>query len=375
MASKKSKQSRRLEREKQAKKHSGNSGSASDSAKKKSGFREWFDTIIFALVAAIIVKAFIFEAFRIPTPSMEKNLLVGDFLLVSKVHYGPRTPMSIGVPFTDIHIEKELPWFRIPGFRNVERGDPFVFNYPPEGKVIERKTHYIKRAMGLPGDVFEIKDKVIHVGGEAIPMTEGMQQEWAVEKTDAQVRLPRQKLEEYRIDSRMLQAGSADGVTVRIPNATVSEAAEIEKWSYVKEVRPYVLSASDQLRMSGIFPVGSGWGRDNYGPVTIPKAGVSVDLSDENWTMYEDLIKTYEGKNAKRLGPNKFEVDGQAVSSYTFDQDYYFAIGDNRDNSLDSRFWGFVPQDHVVGKAFMIYFSWDDLKNLPRLGRIFNLID
>ncbi len=374
MAKNTDKKSRRLERQKNSKNQGGGNKKGNKSKPGKSAMREWLDTIVFALIAAIIVKAFIFEAFRIPTPSMEKNLLVGDFLLVSKIHYGPRTPMTFGIPFTDIHVSKELPWFRIPGFQSVKRGDPFVFNFPPEDAVIERKTHYIKRAMGLPGDVFELRDKVVHVNGTAIPMSEGMQQEWAVEKTDAQVRLPRRKLEEFRIDPRMLQPGSSDGKVVRIPNATEGEAREIEKWSYVNEVRPHILSANDRLRMSGIFPEGSSWGRDNYGPITIPKKGVEVFLTDANWAMYKDLVENYEEKQVKRLGVNRFEVNGVESKSYVFDQDYYFAIGDNRDNSLDSRFWGFVPQDHLVGKAFLIYFSWDDKESFPRFNRLFNFI-
>ena len=162
----KSAQSRRKERERRA----------GADKKAKSWIREWLDALIYAGIAALIIRAFFFEAFRIPTPSMEDTLLVGDFLLVSKLHYGPRTPMSIGIPFTEIHIPNlTLPWFRIPGFGKINRNDVFVFNYPMEDKVIAQKTNYIKRCVGLPGDSIRIGDKVLYVNGERAEMYPGRQ--------------------------------------------------------------------------------------------------------------------------------------------------------------------------------------------------------
>jgi signal peptidase I len=326
---------------------------------------------VFALVAALIIRTFFFEAFRIPTPSMEKNLLVGDFLLVSKMHYGTRTPITLGVPFTDIYLPGfQLPFFRLPGFGDVKRGDSFVFNYPPDDAPIDRKTHYIKRAMGLPGDTLSVQSKVVHVNGRAIPLDAGMQQEWIVEKSSPEVRLPGPRLRELGIE-QVVPLNERSEVLVRF--ATTHAADEIASWPYVERVEPFIEPPGTRTG-NETFPPGSHFTRDNYGPVYIPAAGSTVELSDSTWALYEEIITRYEGHSGRRLGSGRFEIDGKPATSYTFDQDYYFAMGDNRDNSLDSRFWGFVPEDHVVGKAFLIYFSWDADDNLPRIGRIFNLI-
>jgi signal peptidase I len=301
---------------------------------------------------------------------MEKNLLVGDFLLVSKLSYGPRTPITLGIPFTNIHLKSlELPFGRLPGFGEVERGEAFVFNYPPEEAAIDRKTHYIKRAMGLPGDTLSLIDKVVHINGEPIPLMSSMQQEWMVYKTTPEVQLPMSRLRELGVEAA-LATGRPGQVLLRY--GTPEAAAEIESWPYVDRVEPFVLPnhAADN---GMIFPKGSSFNRDNYGPLVIPRSGQTVHLTDQTWPMYEELITRYEKHEARRTGTNTFEIDGQTVTSYTIEQDYYFAMGDNRDNSLDSRAWGFVPGDHVVGKAFLIYFSWD-AESGPRFSRLFNLI-
>jgi len=337
--------------------------------------REWFEVVVFALTFALITNTFVFATFHVPTPSMENTIMVGDFLVVTKVQHGPRTPMSIGIPFTDIHIDKELPWFRIPGFSPVERGEPFVFNYPPEDGVISRRTHYVKRAMAVPGDVIELRDKKAFVNGLATEFLDGMEQEWLVYKTDSQVVLPARKLREMGVDPSLVRRASADGKIVRILSLSQSKAREIEKWAYVEKVEPYAESQQEQSRSaSRIYPLGSGWGRDNYGPLKLPQEGDVVVLSDDNWTSYEEIIQRHEGKDVKRVGVNQFEQDGKAISEYTFEQGYYFAIGDNRDNSLDSRYWGLVPENHIEGKPFMIYFSWDSAAKRPRIGRMLNLI-
>lgn len=352
---------------------SGDSGSRG-AGRRKSGqgkAREWLDALVFALVAALIIRTFFFEAFRIPTPSMEKNLLVGDFLLVSKMHYGTRTPMTVGIPFTDIYIPGfELPFFRLPGFGGVDRGDSFVFNYPPEDVSIDRKTHYIKRAMGLPGDTLEVRSKVVHVDGESIPLDDGMQQEWIVKKSSADVRLPGPRLRELGVE-QVVPLRDRSQVLIRF--ATVASADEIASWPYVEGVEPYV-EAAGLRNGSEAYPPGSGFTRDDFGPVVVPAAGLTVELNEQTWPVYESVFRRFEGLRAQRIGEGRYEINGQPADSYTFTQDYYFAMGDNRDNSLDSRFWGFVPDDHVVGKAFLIYFSWDAEDNLPRLGRLFNLI-
>lgn len=328
--------------------------------------REWFDSIVFALVVMIIVRMFFFDLFKIPTPSMERNLLVGDYLFVSKMHYGTRTPMAVCVPFSQICVpDLELPWTRLPGFTEVERGDAVVFNYPPLDQVISSKMHYIKRVVGLPGDSVAVREKQLTVNGTDYPLTENMQQHWLVEKSSPQTSVTRAQLEELEVDSAWAVPGAARiGI-----NATVEAAEALESLPAVADVQPMVEEVSPGYRL---FPVGRSYTRDQYGPLWVPEKGETVVLTEQNWTALVPAIIRYEGHDVQRLGPGRFRIDGELTNQYTFEQDYYFVMGDNRDNSQDSRFWGFVPQDHVVGKAVLIYFSWE---NGPRIGRIFDHID
>ena len=345
-------------------------GEAAAGQKETGSGREWLDAVLFALFAALIIRIFFFEAFRIPTPSMERNLLVGDFLLVSKLHYGPRLPMTLGIPFTDIYWEGvELPYARLPGFDEIERGDAVVFNWPPENGPIDRKTHYIKRAVGLPGDTLQIIDKVVLVNGDTLGIGPGMQQHWIVHKSGPRVELPGAVLRElgiresWRVNAREEQ--------VRI-NATLEAKEAIEELPYVERVDPAVLPPSARGMVA--FPSGSGFNRDQFGPVVVPREGLTVELNDETWRLYERAVTVFEGHQARRRTDGTIFVDGAEAETYTFGQNYYFMMGDNRDDSQDSRAWGFVPADHVVGKAFLIYFSWDKERNVPRLGRIFDRV-
>ncbi|GIV59073.1 signal peptidase I [Rhodocaloribacter litoris] len=351
----------------------GTNGRARKAPSQKSKLREWLDALVFAAVVMLIVRTFFFDLFKIPTPSMERSLLVGDFLFVSKLHYGTRTPMTLGIPFTQIYIGGlELPWTRLPGFSEVKRGDAIVFNYPVEEAPIERKTHYIKRVMGLPGETLSVQDKVVHVDGEPVPLMEGMQQRWLVYKSSPNVRLSRTRLEELGVDP----AGVVDpqNSAVAQVNATTAAAREIASWPWVERVEP-AIAPPDAGYSELMYPPGRGYTPDNYGPVWIPKAGETIPLTEENWPVYEPVIRRYEGHVTGRGQGGTFLVDGAAVTTYTFAQNYYFVMGDNRDNSEDSRFWGFVPEDHVVGKAILIYFSWEkdegDLLGIPRFGRLF----
>ena len=337
----------------------------------KGKVREWTDAIVFALVVMLIVRTLIFDLFRIPTPSMEKNLLIGDYLFVSKLHYGTRTPMTIGIPFTQIYIKGiRLPHTRLPGFSGVERGDAIVFYFPPEEKPVDRKMHYIKRVVGMPGETLKVVDKVVHVDDEAIPLGEGMQQYWNVHKKDPRVQLSGSALRNLGVSD--VQATS-DGSVVRVL-ATSDAVTEILTWPWVDSVEPYI--APENVGYSALmYPPGRGYTPDSYGPIQIPEAGMSVPLTEESWSVYGLAISRYEHHDVQLLSDGTFTVDGAPAESYTFKQDYYFVMGDNRDNSEDSRFWGFVPMDHVVGKAILIYFSWDSEAMLPRFGRIFHPIN
>lgn len=345
-----------------------------DRRKKETGakgpVREWVDALFFALVVMLIVRTLFFDLFRIPTPSMEKNLLIGDYLFVSKLNYGTRTPLSVGIPFTQIYIRGlELPSWRLPGFSEVERGDNIVFNYPPEEKPIDRKMHYIKRVVGLPDEEIEVRNKVVYVSGEPLPFLEGMQQYWNIVKRDARVRLSSAALEALEVSE---VAPTADPAVVRIV-ATEAAVDEIREWPWVERVEPFV--APSNVGYSDImFPAGRNFTPDNYGPVRIPGRGATIELSDANVDVYGDVIRHYEQRQLVRQDDGSYLLDGVPAADYTFQQDYYFVMGDNRDNSEDSRFWGFVPMDHVVGKAIFIYFSWDNARRMPRFGRLLKVI-
>jgi signal peptidase I len=343
---------------------------ASDpAAEPKSGLRQWAESLAVAIVIVLIVRTLFFDLFRIPTPSMEKNLLVGDYLFVSKLHYGTRLPMTLGIPLTPIYLPGvEFPYTRLPGFGTVERGDPVVFNFPPAEAPIDRKVHYIKRVIGLPGETLSVRDKVVHVDGQPLPLGAGMQQHWAVEKKDARYRISRRQIEAVGI-SEVQPTQSATQVRLL---ATPSAIREVSRWSWVESIQPYIHRNSGYS--SVMYPSGRGYTPDNYGPIGVPEQGETVQLTAQNWPVYRPVITRYEGHSARQMTDSTFAIDGQQTATYTFEQDYYFVMGDNRDNSEDSRFWGFVPMDHIVGKAVVTYFSWDSASWLPRVGRIFRPI-
>jgi len=341
-----------------------------DAAPKKSELRQWGEALIVAFVVVLIVRTLLFDLFRIPTPSMEENLLVGDYLFVSKLHYGTRMPMSLGVPFTSIYMPGvSFPYTRLSGFSSIQRGDPIVFNFPPEEGPIDRKVHYIKRVIGMPGESIAVTDKLVHVDGEPLPLGTGMQQLWTVTKSDSRYQLPRTRLEDIGI-SEVKPTESA--TTVRILG-TPAAARRVHEFSWVESVRPFVIENSNYGDL--MYPPGRGYTPDNYGPIEIPKKGQTVTLTDRNWPVYKTAIVKYEGQDARQMTDSTFAIEGERTTSYTFRQDYFFVMGDNRDNSEDSRFWGFVPMDHVVGKAVITYFSWDYETWAPRFWRILNPIE
>ncbi|WP_251980521.1 signal peptidase I [Salinibacter ruber] len=339
--------------------------SSRDADARKSELRQWGESLVVAVVIVLIVRSLLFDLFRIPTPSMEENLLVGDYLVVSKLHYGPRTPVSLGIPLTSIHLPGvTFPYHRLPGFSKVQRGDPIVFNYPPDDEPIDRKVHYVKRVIGMPGDTLSVRDKLVHIDGDPLPLGRGMQQYWTVTKSDARYQIPRRRMEEMGI-SEVRRTNRAE--TVRVL-ATPEGAKQMRQRSWVRSIEPYVLNSDEYNDL--MYPSGRGYTPDNYGPVHIPAKGTTVKLTDRNWAVYRPVIVRYEGHDARQMTDSTFAIDGARTSTYTFQQDYFFAMGDNRDNSQDSRFWGFVPMDHVVGKAVLTYFSWDHEAWLPRFGRI-----
>jgi len=337
--------------------------------KAKSWAKEWLDAIVFAAIAALIIRAFFFEAYRIPTPSMEKTLLVGDFLVVSKIAYGPRTPMSICVPFTSICVPGiSMPWFRIPGYEDIERNDIVVFNYPIDIAPISQKTNYIKRCVALPGDELRVEDKIVYVNGNRAVDVSTFQRHHVVQVRE-RVRLSQSKV--ANAGGRII---STQGENSYIINMTDQLANEMANWPEVESVEYYVLPETFEEFSQSRFSFSSGFtNHDQLPEITIPRKGDTVTLTDDNWHMYRNIVVRYENNIVEKNG-DTFTINGQQTNEYTLKQDYYFVMGDNRDNSEDSRFWGFVPKTHIVGKAAIIYFSWDGQRLMPRFNRLLNLI-
>ncbi len=355
----------------------------SQSKKKKSATREWVDALVFAVVAASLIRWLLLEPFTIPTASMEKSLLVGDFLFVSKMHYGTRVPMTpLQVPLTHQKIwgteipsysdAIKIPYMRLPGFSDVERNDVVVFNYPVEFQYpTDLKTNYIKRAVGISGDVVEIKAGNLSVNGEAAFLPEEMQYSYRV---TANRQLNADFFSDYGVDRDSFYSYSngsflvfaTDQVAERLQTSTVIT-------SVTKDIRPAGGEA-------GVFPdgVALGWNRDNFGPLTVPAKEWTVEMNTENVQRYGFTIEKYEGHENVEIREGQLFIDGQQVQSYTFKQNYYFMMGDNRHDSLDSRYWGFVPEDHIVGKAWFLWLSLDkheSMFNKIRWRRFFKGID
>lgn len=361
---------------------------------KKSAVSEWTEAIAFAVVAATLIRWLLMEAYTIPTPSMENSLLVGDFLFVSKFHYGTRTPKTpIQVPlthqkiwFTDLPSYTDwvqLPQYRLPGISKVKRSDVVVFNVPPkelnEGKEypVDLKTNYIKRCVALPGDKLTIVNQQVIVNGEPLPNPPEMEYSYLVTSKDA---INERNLDNLGIDPEdyTFLGRPEEGKAVYQMFLTNQKAEEISQLSYV-------LSVSKDYRMGSgadprIFPVSkySKWNADDYGPLTIPKEGMTISINDSTLAFYGNTIKLYDFNDNVVLTDSTLTIDGKELKEYTFKQNYYFMMGDNRHNSLDSRFWGFVPEDHIVGKAFFIWLSIDKYGGFfdrIRWSRFFKVID
>jgi signal peptidase I len=349
--------------------------------KKKSALREWVDAIIFAVIAATIIRSLFIEAFTIPTPSMEKSLLVGDFLFVSKVNYGARTPITpLSFPFahhtmpvigTKAYLEWiKLPYYRLPGLSKIRQNDVVVFNYPMEDfRPIDKQENYIKRCIGLPGDTLMIVDRQVYINGKALQNPVQMQHNYKV-YTDG-TGFNQKALERIGIYERpgMMPDGTAFVFTLN--DETQKKLASFVN---VRKIEPIVHQRGEYAEYVFPFNPKLPWNEDNFGPLVIPAKGMKMPLDPVNFSIYKRAIEVYEGNKAE-LKNGKVFINGQEADSYTFKMDYYFMMGDNRHNSLDSRFWGFVPEDRIVGKALFIWMSWDTngkFFNKIRWNRLFN---
>lgn len=359
--------------------------------KVKSEIKSWFNAILFAVVAATILRTFLIEAYTIPTSSMEKSLLIGDFLFVSKVSYGPRVPMT-PIAFPLVHhtlpFTKKTPaylkwiqlnYYRMKGLGDVERNDCVVFNYPADDALhperpIDKKENYIKRCVGIPGDVIEIKNTDLYVNGEPQAITEKMRNQFRYfVKTDGTL-FSERTLNKYNIYEGQILSRNGDYELM----LNDESLAAIRRFTYVKKVEKIVINKGIKVNSPElIFPEDKfNWNLDNFGPIKIPQAGTQVEIDTKNIKLYRRIIETYEN-NKLEIIDGEIYINDKLASNYTFKMNYYWMMGDNRHNSLDSRYWGFVPEDHVVGKALFIWMSWDKNKkgiNKIRWSRLFNAI-
>jgi signal peptidase I len=331
---------------------------------RKTKTREWIDAIAFAVVAATLIRTFFIEAYTIPTSSMEKSLLVGDFLFVSKVNYGARAPITpVSFPFAhntmpvvggNSYIEwPNMPYMRLPGFQKIKNNDVVVFNYPAEdGRPLDKKENYIKRCLGIAGDSLAVINQQVFVNGIAAENPPKMQFKYYVQ-TDGSFDEKVAKRNDITEGGRISDQGDFELLL------TKQAKEDLLQQSWVKKVENTLQAKG--AGASYIFPFKESWGWnvDNFGTIYIPKAGDNIKLDTFTYFIYERAIRVYENNPTLDMKDNKVYLEGKEITSYTFKQNYYFMMGDNRHNSADSRFWGFVPEDHIVGKALFTWMSLD----------------
>ena len=397
-------------------------GPRSWEGKKKGMAREWSEAILWATVVASLLRGYVFEAFMIPTASMEDSMLVGDYLVVSKMSYGPKvTEVPLSVPFVhnalpgpglrSSYLEwVELPYMRLPGFGDVDRYDAVVFNFPNgdtvvvdaylaghdyhallrqraigfaggdvvayeaekskfnamarkdwsrshgiKSRPVGKKEHYVKRCVGLPGEDLAIVNRELVIDGEVVASPPGLQFNYLVKlKREADLRVLRERFGLTDIDIQGKGPGGTYFMALR-----EDEAATLVDQDLVAEVQPYDPTSRrgtlDMYPNTNRFDFSS-WDLDNYGPIHLPVEGETLPLTPRNVALYERVITAYEG-HSLRVDGDVVYIDGEVATDYTFEQGYYWLMGDNRHSSADSRYWGFVPEDHVVGRAAFTWFS------------------
>lgn len=400
--------------------------------KPRTGLGEWVSSIVFAIVAATFVHTYFIQPYVIPTGSLERTLRIGDFLFVSKFHYGARAPMTaVAAPMvhdtlpilkTRSYLNKpQIPYFRLPGFQNIKKNDIVVFSWPADTvrqffvaekgvkKPIDKKSNYVKRCVGTPGDSLEIIDGFVHVNGKKFELSDRarVMYDYTIYGSKG---VSSRLLNEVGADdfqrkyiSPALNQGQINGLNPFLLGANRRDDGQIELYTgksgipteVIRELRLGLKEETPRRRMANltsemveallkdqridsvvmqvepkgktgynIFPQSPlyAWNNDNFGPIYLPKAGETVELTPQTLPIYKKIIRDYE-KNEVAVSGNQVKVNGQTVDSYTFQMDYYWMMGDNRDHSEDSRTWGYVPANHIVGKPVFIWLSFDNFQD------------
>lgn len=405
----------------------------------RTAFGEWVSSILFAVVAATLVHTYIMQPYIIPTGSLEKTLLIGDFLLVSKFHFGSRVPMTTvsfpmvhdTIPFFKVrsYLKKpQLPYLRLPGIKKVERNEIVVFSWPADTvrqffvkesgvrKPIDKKSNYVKRCVGIPGDTLRIIDGLVHINGERTQLPDRARVQYVhtilnkkgisaqsllnagykdFTRTYKVKNITQQSfsalhpyilgtqgssVEDFRVitNSKGLPIEVVRDLRLQVTEVlererqltlTLKEAEDLAKESWIDMV--VRKNQVEKIPNTNFFPnsLPYDWNEDNFGPLVLPKAGMKIRLNDENYPLYKKIIREYEQNDFIKKG-NSFFINGKETEEYTFQQDYYWMMGDNRHRSEDSRYWGFVPADHIVGKPVFIWFSIEGINDRIKNWRI-----
>lgn len=375
---------------------------------------EWVEALLFAVVVVVPLKLYFFGMYMIPTPSMENTLLVGDYLFVNKLEYGPRmanTPLSFPFVQHTMPLTKQTPSFvdwvqypykRLKGFSDIERNDVVVFNFPAGDTValiepevtyyellrvmgreelekrseiifrpVDKRENYIKRCVAVAGDSLRVVEGKVYINGEPQVQIPGLQFTYFVQ-VESGARLAPSYLEELGVS---LSEVSLENQVYQMPLTEAAEVALSKNPKVVRMVRGVSQGVSEAVfpQRPDLYP----WNEDNYGPIWIPGKGKSVALNIKTLPLYSRIIKNYEGNTLEVAADSTILINNIPTTEYTFKMDYYFMMGDNRHNSADSRYWGFVPMDHIEGKASFIWLSITPGKSLLggiRWNRMFDKI-
>jgi signal peptidase I len=369
---------------------------------------ELIEAVLMAVAIAFFLRLFILEAYVIPTSSMEKTINIGDYIFVNKLKYGPRMPITLfSLPFThntlpfssrpSYKTRKELRYNRLPGYSRIRNQDIVVFNFPEGDTVlpdltdknetyytlvrkigrdslrkqnkilvrpVDKKENYIKRCMGLPGDTLRILHGTVYINGYKERVPEKLQYNYFL--LSASGNLDYDLLDSLDISWYDMNYNEYNGI-YEIP-LTEKNYASLQKTGLVKGIRKHE-SVDPAFSQQQVFPFDRNylWTEDNMGPLVVPKKNMTLPINRDNIPLYARIISVYE-KNSLQIKEQDIYINGEKSASYTFRMDYYFMMGDNRHNSNDSRFWGFVPEDHIIGKAWLVWLSVD--KNRSGMKKI-----